>query len=183
MRRSSRCEGAPGRPPPDPAILLALWLYATIEGVGSARGLARLCERDLVYSLDRGWGSAEPSRAGRFPRCARCGSRPAAEGRRDGADCGRVVSLAEVAVDGTKVRAQASRASFKTAAKLDRIEATVERRLAALKAEIETDPAASSRRQQAARRRAALDVKARAARARQALDKLRAEKAERAKEP
>src|SRR5215207_4208473 len=30
-------EGEPGRPPPDPAVLLALWLYATIEGVGSAR--------------------------------------------------------------------------------------------------------------------------------------------------
>src|SRR6202162_986595 len=36
-------EGEAGRPPPDPAVLLALWLYATIEGVGSARPLDRLC--------------------------------------------------------------------------------------------------------------------------------------------
>ena len=35
-------EGRPGQPPVDPAILLALWLLATIEGVGSARELARL---------------------------------------------------------------------------------------------------------------------------------------------
>src|SRR5215204_6520756 len=29
-------EGGPGRPPIDPKILIALWLYATIDGVGSA---------------------------------------------------------------------------------------------------------------------------------------------------
>ena len=31
-------EGHPGHPPADPRVLLALWLLATIEGVGSARG-------------------------------------------------------------------------------------------------------------------------------------------------
>ena len=35
-------EGHPGHPPADPRILLALWLYATVEGVGSARELDRL---------------------------------------------------------------------------------------------------------------------------------------------
>ena len=42
-------EGEPGRPPPDPAVLLALWLFATVEGVGSARELDRLVERDVAY--------------------------------------------------------------------------------------------------------------------------------------
>jgi transposase len=42
-------EGHAGRTPVDPAILMALWLYATIEGVGSARALARLCERHDAY--------------------------------------------------------------------------------------------------------------------------------------
>src|SRR3954469_5039679 len=41
-------EGGPGRPPPDPAILLALWLCATLEGVGAARQLDRLCQRDVA---------------------------------------------------------------------------------------------------------------------------------------
>src|SRR5580692_11219131 len=36
-------EGNPGRPPIDPKILMALWLYATIDGVGSARQLDELC--------------------------------------------------------------------------------------------------------------------------------------------
>lgn len=42
-------EGEPGRPPADPAVLLALWLYATIEGVGSARQLDRLAQSDVAY--------------------------------------------------------------------------------------------------------------------------------------
>jgi hypothetical protein len=92
-----------------------------------------------------------------------------------------VVSLAEVAVDGTKVRANASRDSFKTAEKLERIGVAVERRLAALKAEIASDPEASSRRKRAAQERGAREVKERAERARAALDRVRAEKEKRAK--
>src|SRR5258706_9591370 len=42
-------EGEAGRPAADPKVLLALWLYATIEGVGSARELDRLVERDVAY--------------------------------------------------------------------------------------------------------------------------------------
>ena len=33
-------QGGPGRPASDPQVLLALWVYATVEGVGSARKLA-----------------------------------------------------------------------------------------------------------------------------------------------
>ena len=35
-------EHGPGRAPIDPKILMALWLYATIEGIGSARHLDKL---------------------------------------------------------------------------------------------------------------------------------------------
>src|ERR1700761_9269430 len=42
-------EGHAGRPPADPRVLLALWLYATLEGVGSARELDRLVGRDVAY--------------------------------------------------------------------------------------------------------------------------------------
>ena len=36
-------EGGPGRPASDPQVLLAVWVYATVDGVGSARKLDRLC--------------------------------------------------------------------------------------------------------------------------------------------
>lgn len=42
-------EGEAGRPAIDPRLLLAIWIYATLEGVGSARALARLCEEHLAY--------------------------------------------------------------------------------------------------------------------------------------
>ena len=42
-------EGRPGHPAITPRLLLALWLYATSEGVGSARALARLCESHDAY--------------------------------------------------------------------------------------------------------------------------------------
>src|SRR3974377_1146672 len=42
-------EGVPGHPAITPRLLLALWLYATSEGVGSARALERLCESHDAY--------------------------------------------------------------------------------------------------------------------------------------
>src|SRR3981189_3633877 len=42
-------EGTAGRPAADPAVLFALWLLATMDGVGSARGLDRLNIQDLAY--------------------------------------------------------------------------------------------------------------------------------------
>jgi transposase len=44
----------PGRPASDPQVLLALWVYATVEGIGSARRLARLSEEHDVYRWLRG---------------------------------------------------------------------------------------------------------------------------------
>jgi hypothetical protein len=37
-------EGHAGAPPADPRILVALWLYATVRSIGSARELARRCD-------------------------------------------------------------------------------------------------------------------------------------------
>jgi transposase len=41
--------GSSGRPAIDPAILMGLWLYATLDGVGSARLLDRLCTSEAAY--------------------------------------------------------------------------------------------------------------------------------------
>jgi transposase len=42
-------EGGSGRTPIAPEILFALWLYATVEGVGSARAIARLTQEHDAY--------------------------------------------------------------------------------------------------------------------------------------
>jgi transposase len=44
LARIQAVPGGCGRNATDPRILIALWLYATVEGIGSARQLARLCE-------------------------------------------------------------------------------------------------------------------------------------------
>src|SRR5882724_9951319 len=108
-------EGEPGRPPPDPAVLLALWLYATIEGVGSARQLERLAQRDLAYRWIAGgvplnYHGLSDFRVAHVQVLDRLLSESVTALIKAG-----VISLAEIAVDGTKVRANASRGSFKTA--------------------------------------------------------------------
>src|SRR3990172_11218792 len=50
-------EGRAGRDAIDPKILLALWLYATLDGVGSARQLDRLCVDHVAYQWICGGGS------------------------------------------------------------------------------------------------------------------------------
>lgn len=47
-------SNGPGRAATDPKVLLALWVYATTEGIGSARHLARLCEEHDAYRWLRG---------------------------------------------------------------------------------------------------------------------------------
>jgi transposase len=42
-------QGVAGAPAFDPRTLMCLWLYATVEGIGSARCLSRLCQEHLVY--------------------------------------------------------------------------------------------------------------------------------------
>ena len=42
-------EGGSGRTPIAPEILFALWLYATVDGVGSARAIARLTRDHDAY--------------------------------------------------------------------------------------------------------------------------------------
>ena len=44
----------PGRPTTDPQVLLALWLLATVDGIGSARRLSRLCQEHDAYRWMRG---------------------------------------------------------------------------------------------------------------------------------
>lgn len=174
-------EGEAGRPPPDPAVLLALWLYATVEGVGSARALERLAERDLAYRWLAGgvplnYHGLADFRVGHVAVLDRLLTESVTALIAEG-----LVSLSEIAVDGTKVRASASKKSFKSGAKLLQVAAAVEERLAALKAEMASDPAGLSRRRQAAQERAAREVKERAEKAQAALERMRAETEKRRK--
>jgi transposase len=151
----------PGQAPASPRLLLALWLYATSEGVGSARALARLCEGHDAYRwLCGGVGvnyhgladfrSAHPELLDRL--LTEHVAALSAAG---------VIDLDEVVQDGVRVRASAGAGSFRRKKKLYKELRKAERLVKRLKAETEDDPAASDRRIRAARERAAREREAR----------------------
>jgi hypothetical protein len=87
----------------------------------------------------------------------------------------------EIVVDGTKIKASAGKGSYKRALRLDEAEAAAKARVVALKAEVDADPAASSRRTQAARARGLSETQERIEKARAKLAEIEAEKAKRSK--
>ncbi len=171
-------EGHPGRPPIDPAILTALWLYATLEGVGSARALDRLCTEHDAYRWLAGGVSVNYHTLAAFrvdhgELFDRLLTESVAALIAEG-----LVSLVRVAQDGVRVRASAGGGSFRRADALGRALVEAETQVAALRAELEDDPGATSRRVAAARERAATE---RVERVRRALAKLPALDARKAK--
>jgi len=137
---------APGRPATDPRILLALWLYATADGVGSARALARLCEHHTIYRWICGGVGVNHTMLSEF----RLDSGEFLDGlltrslaalMQEG-----LITLDEVITDGTKVRATASRSSMRRKQTLAELEEKARTRVAELKQELEVDSAAGERR-------------------------------------
>lgn len=174
-------EGRPGHPPADPRLLLALWLYATSEGVGSARALARLCESHDAYRWLCGGVSVNYHTLADF-RLAHPAllddllTRNVAALAAAGA-----IDLDTLAQDGVRVRASAGAASFRRRKTLHKCLQRAHRLVARLKAEIDDDPDASNRRIRAARERAAAEREARVAAALGKLAELEVERARRAK--
>lgn len=174
-------EGEAGRPAADPAVLLALWLYATVEGVGSARELDRLVERDVAYRWLAGgvpvnYHGLADFRIGHEALLDRLLSESVTVLLTEG-----LIKLDDVLADGTKIAASASKGSFGEEPRIGKAERKAADRIARLKREIDGDPGASNRRRQAAQERAAREVAERAAKARATLERLRKEKEKRAK--
>jgi transposase len=144
-----------GRPAIDPKILLALWLYATNEGVGSARQLSRLCERDDAYRWICGGVTPNHHTLSDF--------RVAHEEKLDdllsqllaALTSKGLLKLRRVAQDGMRVRASAGAASFRRGSKLSSHLAAAQEQVAALKQELAESAGASTAREKAAAERAA----------------------------
>src|SRR5215468_10264739 len=162
-------QGGPGRPAIDPRILTAVWLYATLEGVGSARALDWLCSHHNAFRWLAGGVSVNHHtlsdfRVGHVELLDRLLTHSVAVLREQG-----LVDLNRVAHDGLRVRASAGAASFHRRPTLEECLREAEDQVARLKGELDDDPAAPSRRHAAARERAARE---RAERLRRALERL-----------
>src|SRR5437762_10618529 len=148
-------EGHAGRPPIDPAILMALWLYATLEGVGSARALARLCEEHDAYRWICGGVSVNYHTLADF----RVEPAEVLDGLLTTSVAALVaevlVELTRVAQDGVKIRASAGGASFRREARLTQCLAEAAAQVRRPRGQVGAGPGAGARRETAARRRAA----------------------------
>lgn len=153
--RVKAVEGHSGRAPIDPAILVTLWLYATLEGVGSARTLDRLCgEHDAYRWICGGVGVNYHTLADFRVEAGHLLDELLVQSVAALLSTG-AMTLTSVAHDGVRVRAAAGAASFHRRATIERTLAAAEAQVAALKAELDEDPSATSRRVAAARERAA----------------------------
>lgn len=158
-------EGTPGRDAIAPEIWLALWLYATLEGVGSARGLARLSESHDAYrwicgGVQVNYHTLSDFRSAHGEVLDALLSESVASLMAAG-----VVKLARVAQDGMRVRASAGTGSFRREDKLKGYLEEARARVQALKREVDADPGALTRRQAAARVRAIREREERIAKA------------------
>jgi len=155
----------PGRPASDPQVLLALWVFATQQGIGSARHLARLCEEHDAYRWIRGGVPVDYHLLAEF--------RVVHESALDDLfttvlavmmDEG-LVTLDRVAQDGMKVRAGAGAGSFRGASRLEQCLAEAQEQVKRLKDQREHPEPGGSARERAARERAARERQERVERA------------------
>lgn len=171
-------QGKPGRDATDPRILLSLWLYATLEGVGSARALDRLCTQHLAFMWLCGGVSVNYHLLADFrvqhgEVLDQLLTHSVAVLRQEG-----LVDLERVAHDGMRVRASAGAGSFRRREKLEIFLGEAKQQVQRLREELDSDPAACNRRRRAAQARAARE---RMQRLEQALEELKKVEASREK--
>jgi transposase len=147
-------EGHAGQSAIDPKILMTLWPYATLEGVGSARALDRLCQEHDAYRWICGDVSVNYHTLADFRvdqgefldvQLTESVAALMAEG---------LVTLKRTAQDGMRVRANAGSSSFRGRSTLEKCLQEAEAHVQSLRKEMDEDSGAHSRRQRAARERA-----------------------------
>jgi transposase len=146
-------EGHGGRNATDPRLLLALWMFATADGVGSARRLEALCQRDIGYPWLCGGVGVNYHLLADF--------RTAYPTELDGLLTDHVaalvhhglIGLKRVAQDGMRVRASAGAGSFRRGETRAACHQQVAAQVAARKDQPDEPPGSAARRSRAARAR------------------------------
>jgi transposase len=145
----------PGRPTTDPQVLLAVWLLATVDGVGSARRLARLCQEHDAYrwlcgGVPINYHMLSDFRVAHQAALDNLLTQIVASLMAAGA-----VTLERVAQDGMRVRASAGASSFRRKARLKECLKAAQTQVRRLARERERSDPGVGQREQAARERAA----------------------------
>jgi len=148
-------QNTPGRPASDPNVLLALWIYATIEGVGSSRQLDRLCKEHDAYKWLCGNVPVDYHILSDF----RIEHQEALDNLLTEIIATmmnqELVTLKRVAQDGTRIRAYAGAGSFRRKDSLEKCLSFAEEQVKRLKEEQDHPDPKVNLREKAARERAA----------------------------
>jgi transposase len=172
----------PGRTPIDPKLLMALWLNATLDGVGAGRELARRCAEELAYRWLCGGVSVNyhtlcDFRVEHGDFLDDLLTRDVASLLHEG-----LVELTRVAQDGMRVRASAGASSYRRAQTLEKCLEEAKAQVEALRQEMQDESEAGTRRVRAARQRAARERQERVERALAKSAEIQAQKTDTAKE-
>jgi transposase len=169
-------EGVPGRNGTDPQILVALWMCATLEGIGSARLLARLCQRDIRYRWVCGGVTVNYHLLSDFRTNFATELEDLLKTHVAALMSQGLVQLNRVAQDGMRVRAAAGSGSFRRAETLEACAQDVAEQLAVLKQQVDEPTGEAARRSHAARVRHAQEKLARIQQARAVATELEAKR-------
>jgi transposase len=163
-RRIDAVEGVAGRNASDPRVLFALWLYAAVNGVGSARRLERLCHEHRAYEWLRGGVPVNHHMLSDFrvqhgALLKQIQTDSLASMLTEG-----LISLETASQDGMRVRANAGSHSFRRLPTLEEAQRQAREHLDKLEREADEDPDLTSR-QKKAKERAARERSERVAKA------------------
>jgi transposase len=150
----------PGRAATDPALNIALWLYAAVEGVGNGRELDRLCREHDAYrwlcgGVSMNYHTLNDFRVGHAEALDQLFTTVLATLMHHD-----VVKVHRISQDGMRVRTSAGASSFRRKTSLEERLAQARAHVEALKRQAEEVPGESAR-QRAAQERAARDRAAR----------------------
>lgn len=173
-------EHSAGRPAIDPLILVALWVFATEQGVSSARELARRCcdcdpYKWLCGGVSVNYHTLSDFRTDHGQWLKEQVVLIVATLRSEG-----LADLDNIGQDGMKVRASAGSDTFKKAETLERLLEQAEQQWEQLQQQFEGETDLSPR-QQAARRRAAREKIERLKQAQQEVNKVAEQREQRKK--
>ena len=175
-------EDRPGQTPIDPRLLMALWLNATLDGVGSARELDRRCTDDVAYrwlcgGVSVNYHTLSDFRVDHAEFLDALLTRDVASLLAEG-----LVDLNRIAEDGMRVRASAGASSYRRRPTLEQCLEDARKQVESLRRELEASPGSSTPRERAARERAARERQERVERALAKSEALRAKKSGKDKE-
>jgi transposase len=161
LRQIKSVKGHQGRDAIDPRVLMALWLYAVQDGVGSARQLERLCSDHHVYqwicgAVSVNYHTLSDFRAHHGQVLDQLLIDSLASLSHEG-----LIDVNTVAQDGMRIRASAAGDSFRRECKLEEHLADAKKHVATLNEEIALNPRKLSARRKQAQLRAATEKQTR----------------------